>query len=101
MASLDAGWESAGDGGWTQGIPARSETIRVDGVEMSAADARLDNPVMCDRLQGRLLTTSQAAAMLGLTRARVRQLTGRLGAVRIGCRTWAYPEEAGSLVGDY
>ena len=99
MASLDADWEDAAAGGWKSAIPAHSETIRVDGVDLNAVDARLDHPVMCDRLEGRLLTTREAAAMLGLTRARVHQLTKRLG-VRNGCWKWAFPLNAVQKYGE-
>lgn len=75
-------------------IPDRGHTIRVEDIELSAVDARLDEPVKCEHFHGRLLTVTQAAAILGVTRARAHQLVKRLGAVRFGCGQWAFPPKA-------
>ena len=81
-------------------VPSRGHTIRVDGIEFNAVDAKLDEPIKCEHFNGRLLTASQAATVLGLTRARVHQLVKRLDAVRIGRGRWGFALDAVRAYGD-
>ena len=91
---ISLGLKEPGDGNKTaRGVPDLPRTIRVDDVELNVSDARLDYAVECDRYFGRLLTTKEAAAVLGVSRQYAHAIRKRLGAIRLGCRRWGFPPD--------
>ena len=73
-------------------IPARERnSVRVDGVRLTLADAMIDEPAKVEAVADGLSST-ELAARLGVTRQYINLLAREFGGVKIG-RKWRFPAD--------
>ncbi|GMU24859.1 MAG: hypothetical protein AMXMBFR13_49300 [Phycisphaerae bacterium] len=66
-------------------MPAPVASVQVDGVRLTMTDAAIDQPEVIETVSNGY-SPGEAAALLGVTRERIRQIQPTLGAVRLGGR---------------
>ena len=80
------------------GIPAQEPAIRVDGVTLTASDARLDHPELISLFETGI-TASEVARRIGCTVSNVLQTAAaRFGGHRFG-RRWLFPADTALAAG--